>query len=130
MQQLSNQEAEALLRSGVEALRQGRPAEARALFQRVTDTGRANGQIWLLLATACRGEGDPAGEEAALDSLLALEPRMVRGHIMKGDCRFRAGDDKAALAFYESAQMLAAAQSVPARPPRRASTGAGGDGSS
>jgi hypothetical protein len=113
MQQLSNQEAERLIRTGVDALRQGRPSEARALFREVTDTGRANSQIWLLLATACRGEGDWAGEEAAVDRLLALEPRMVRGHIMKGDCRFRAGDNKSALAFYESAQMLAEGQSVP-----------------
>jgi aspartyl/asparaginyl beta-hydroxylase (cupin superfamily) len=113
MEPLSNQEAEGLIRGGVEALRQGRPSEARSLFQRVTDTGRSNGQIWLLLATACRGEGDSAGEEAAVDGLLALEPRMVRGHILKGDCRFRAADHKAALGFYESAQILAKGQSVP-----------------
>jgi aspartyl/asparaginyl beta-hydroxylase (cupin superfamily) len=114
MQQLSNQEAERLVREGVEALRQGRPSQARPLFQRVTDTGRASGQIWLLLATACRAEGDPAGEEAALDRLLALEPRMVRAHIMKGDCRLRAGDHGAALGFYESARILADGQPVPA----------------
>ena len=58
MQQLSNQEAERLVREGAEALRQGRPSEARELFRTVTDTGRANGQIWLLLATACRAEND------------------------------------------------------------------------
>lgn len=113
MQQLSNQEAERLVREGVEALRQGRPSEARALFQKVTDTGRANSQIWLLVAMACRGDSDAAGEEAAVDRLLALDPRMVRGHIMKGDCRYGAGDHKAALGFYESAQLLAEGQAVP-----------------
>jgi hypothetical protein len=113
MQQLSNQEAERLVRSGAESLRQGRPAEARSLLQRVTDTGRANGQIWLLLATACREEGDSAGEEAALDSLLVLEPRMILGHIMKADCRFKAGDLRAAVGFYESAQRLADGQVLP-----------------
>jgi aspartyl/asparaginyl beta-hydroxylase (cupin superfamily) len=114
MQQLSNQEAERLVRSGVEALQQGRPSEARSLFQRVTDTGRASGQIWMLLAAAFRGEDDPAGEEAALDRLLVLEPKMVRAHIMKGDCRLRAGDQRSALGFYESAQILADGQSLPA----------------
>ena len=54
------------------------------------------------------------GEEAAVDRLLALEPRMVRGHIMKADCRFKAADDSAALGFYESAQILAKGQPVPA----------------
>ena len=111
--QLSNQEAERLLREGVDALRQGRPAEARASFESVTRTGRANGQIWLLLATACRAETDLAGEEAALDSLLALEPRALRGHIMKGDCRARAGDDRAALGFYTSARLIADGQRLP-----------------
>ncbi|HEX8380301.1 MAG TPA: aspartyl/asparaginyl beta-hydroxylase domain-containing protein [Allosphingosinicella sp.] len=114
MEPLSNQEAERLVREGVEALRQGRPSQASTLFRRVTDTGRASGQIWMLLATARRADGDPAGEEAALDRLLALEPGMVRAHIMKGDCRFRAGDQGAALGFYESAQILAGGQSLPA----------------
>jgi aspartyl/asparaginyl beta-hydroxylase (cupin superfamily) len=113
MQQLSNQEAERLVRAGVEALRQGRPSEARSLFQRVSETGRANSQIWLLQATACRGEGDAAGEETAVDRVLGLEPRMLIAHIMKGDCRFKAGDHGTALGFYESALLLAGGQSLP-----------------
>ena len=112
MQQLGNQEAERLIRAGVSALQQNQPTEARSLFQRVADTGRANSQIWLLLATACRREGDPAGEEAAVDRVLALEPRLLIGHIMKGDCRFHAGDHDSALGFYESAQLLAHDQSL------------------
>jgi tetratricopeptide (TPR) repeat protein len=112
--QLSNQEAERLIREGVDALRQGRAAEARGRFQQVTATGRANAQIWLLLATACRGANDAAGEEAAVDRLLAMEPRAVRGHIMKGDCRARAGEDGAAVKFYKNALLIAAGQQVPA----------------
>jgi hypothetical protein len=111
--QLTNQEAERLIREGVDALRQGRPAEARRRFESVTRTGRANSQIWLLLATACRAENDPAGEEAAVDGLLALEPRAVRGHIMKGDCRAREGDERAALGFYGSARLIASGQQLP-----------------
>jgi aspartyl/asparaginyl beta-hydroxylase (cupin superfamily) len=112
--QISNQDAERLVREGVEALRRARPAEARDCFEKVAATGRANAQVWLLLAMACRSQGDPAGEEKAVDQLLALEPRLVRGHIMKADRRAAAGDDRAALGFYESALRLAATQQVPA----------------
>jgi aspartyl/asparaginyl beta-hydroxylase (cupin superfamily) len=111
--QLTNQEAERLVREGVEALRQGRSGEARGRFERVTQTGRANVQLLLLLATACRSEGDVAGEEAALDRLLAMGPRVLRAHIMKGDCRAKAGDERGSLNFYESAQLLAAGQQIP-----------------
>lgn len=111
--QLSNQEAERLIREGVDALLRGRPSDARELFERVTRTGRANSQIWLLLATACRATNDLAGEEAAVDQVLVIEPRMVRGQIMKGDCRAKAGDDRAALGFYESALLIAADQQLP-----------------
>ncbi|QAY75531.1 aspartyl/asparaginyl beta-hydroxylase domain-containing protein [Sphingosinicella sp. BN140058] len=114
MQQLSNEQAERLIREGVQALQNGRASVARSLFERVTDTGRANAQIWLLLATACRSEGDAAGTEAAVDRLLALEPRMVRAHILKADCRAIAGDDAAALGFYEGARLIAEGQSLPA----------------
>lgn len=40
--QLSNQEALALVRQGVDALQQGRAADARQDLERVTRTGRAN----------------------------------------------------------------------------------------
>jgi aspartyl/asparaginyl beta-hydroxylase (cupin superfamily) len=111
--QLSNQEAERLAREGVEALRQGRSAEARIRFERVTQSGRASPQIWLLTAMAYRGEEDQAGEEAALDSLLAIEPRLPRALIMKADCRAGAGDDRAALSFYKGALLSADGQLLP-----------------
>src|SRR3954471_20809270 len=111
--ELSSQEAERLIREGVDALRQGRPAEARAGFERVAGTPMANAQILLLLATACRGADDAAGEEAALDRLLGMEARIVRGHIMKADCRAKAGDERAALNFYKSAMLIAGDQQLP-----------------
>jgi aspartyl/asparaginyl beta-hydroxylase (cupin superfamily) len=111
--QLSNQEAERLVREGVEALQQGRPAEARMRFERVTAAGQANAQIWLLAATACRVENDLAGEEAAVDHLLAIAPRLPRGLIMKGDCRAKSGDERAALNFYKSALRVADGQRLP-----------------
>lgn len=111
--ELSNQQAERLVQDGVAALRAGRPADARQNFEAITRTGRANAQIWLLLAVACRGAGDAAAEEAALDALLTAEPRAARGLVMKGDCRANAGDERSALAHYESALIVAASQEVP-----------------
>ncbi len=111
--QLSNQEAERLIRDGADALRQGRPRDARTRFERLTQTGRANAQIWLLLAAACRADNDPKGEESAVDRLLALEPRLLRAHLMKAHCRVNAGDDRGAVNFYESALLLAPAQTIP-----------------
>ena len=111
--QLSDLEAQRLVRDGAEALRQGRAGDARQRFERLAQTGRANAQIWLLLAAACRADNDVAGEETAVDQLLALEPRLLRGHLMKAHCRASASDERGALNFYESALLLASAQDVP-----------------
>lgn len=111
--QLTSQQAEGLIRQGIEELQQGRPGEARRLFESVTSTGASNAQLWLLLATACRMGGDAEAEEEAVDKLLAAEPRVIRAHIMKGDCRARAGDETAALGFYTSAVLIADGERLP-----------------
>lgn len=111
--ELTNNDAERLAKTGVQALQGGRPAEARQCFETITQSGRANAQIWLLLAVACRADTDPVAEEAALDQLIALEPRAVRGLIMKGDCRARADDERGALLHYEIALRIAADQDLP-----------------
>ncbi|WP_324806566.1 aspartyl/asparaginyl beta-hydroxylase domain-containing protein [Sphingomonas sp. LY29] len=112
--QLSDRDAERMLLEGVTALRSGDAATARARFAAVIDAGRADGQSLILLAMACRGQGDRAAEEATLDTLLRLEPRTVRGRIMKGDCRVEAGDEGSALGFYSSALQIADGQELPA----------------
>jgi aspartyl/asparaginyl beta-hydroxylase (cupin superfamily) len=111
--QLSDLEAQRLVRDGAEALGQGRARDARDRFERLTQSGRANTQVWLLLAAACRADKDPAAEEASVDRLLELEPRLLRGHLMKAHCRASAADERGALNFYESALLLASAQDVP-----------------
>jgi aspartyl/asparaginyl beta-hydroxylase (cupin superfamily) len=108
-------EAEALLRAGWAALQRGDPAEARTAFERLVEAGIANPQVLLLLALACRNGGDPEAEEQTLDRLLASEPGSLRGLIGKGDCRARAGDDRAATSFYKAAMATgAAARELPA----------------
>ena len=101
--QLSRDEAERLAREGAAALRSGDAARARQSFEAITGTGRAPAQIWLALAEACRGCGDGEGEERAIDGFLALEPRHLVGLIRKGDCRARAGDERAATSYYRAA---------------------------
>jgi len=112
--QLSNEQALALVREGAELLQGGHPQEARTRFEQITVTGRANTQIWLFLAAACKASGDRTSEEAALDAALALDPSLIRGQIMKGDCRVHAGDQQGALEFYQVALRWAeAAEQLP-----------------
>jgi aspartyl/asparaginyl beta-hydroxylase (cupin superfamily) len=111
--QLSRQEADGLFQSGVEALRQGRASDARQLFERLTGAGATGELPWLLLAIARREDNDPGGEEAALNRLLQDVPRSVRGNILKGDCRANAGDNPAAIHFYQNALRLAEGLSLP-----------------
>ncbi|PEQ11206.1 hypothetical protein B2G71_18120 [Novosphingobium sp. PC22D] len=59
--------------------------------------------------------GDLAGGEAAIDRLLAAEPRNIWGLIIKGDCRAQQSDSRAATAFFKAA--LDAAARLPSRTP-------------
>ena len=82
--QLSNQDIQRLVNEGVAALQQRRFDDARDKLEQVTGTGVANAQLWLALATACRGQEDSNAEEAALDRMLELDPQSVRGHDHEG----------------------------------------------
>ncbi len=108
MNRLSQTEAEQLARAGAAALQAGRAGEARASFERLVAAGMVNAQIHLLLAVSCRGLGDRAAEEQALDAVLAEDGGNLRALIMKGDCRQAAGDDRAASSFYATATANAA----------------------
>jgi aspartyl/asparaginyl beta-hydroxylase (cupin superfamily) len=108
------QQAQSLIRQGVEALRQGRPAEAAPRFERAAATGAGGELAWVLLAVARRQTGDARGEEAAVNRLIELQPHSVRGHVMKGDCRAEAGDEPFACYFYREAVRLAEGQSLTA----------------
>lgn len=110
---LTNQEIEHLIVEGVWALQNGQVRESRQRFERVTKTGRADARVWLLLATACRADNDAVAEEAALDNVLAIEPWAVRAHIMKADCRAKAGDEIGAARFYRSGLLRAEGQQWP-----------------
>jgi aspartyl/asparaginyl beta-hydroxylase (cupin superfamily) len=110
---LDPQQEQALLQQGVAALQQGRASEARAWLEQLTRAGSANPVAWLLLAIALRVLQDPAAEEAAVDRLLQLDPRSLRGLVMKGDCRALAGDQGIARQFYRTAIGIAETVGVP-----------------
>ena len=110
---LDPHQEQALLQQSVAALQQGRAGEARARLEQLTAAGSANPIAWLLLAIAFRALKDPGAEEAAVEHLLQLDPRSIRGLIMKGDCRAVAGDQSAARQYYRTAIGIAETTSVP-----------------
>jgi aspartyl/asparaginyl beta-hydroxylase (cupin superfamily) len=103
------------VRVGVAALQRGDAAEARRRFEAVIAEGKAP-PPYILLAQACRIAGDFAAEEAALDRLLATEPRNLRALIMKGDCIGRRGEARAAASWYSIALQAAAASPAAVSP--------------
>ena len=107
-QQLSMADAERLARAGAEALRAGNAAAARQSFERLAASGRANAQIWLLLAHSCASLGDHAAAERAADEVLRRDNRNLRALIMKGDARQAGGDEAGAASFYNNVLKLAA----------------------
>ena len=111
--QQTDTEAQSLMQEGLEALEQGCAAEARIRFEKLTADGEGSELSWLLLAASRGAEGDWAGAEAAVNRLLELEPASVQGHVVKGDCRARAGDVDLACHFYRSALRLADGKQLP-----------------
>ncbi len=106
-QQLSMADAEQLARTGAKALRAGNAAGARQNFERLAASGRANAQIWLLLAHSCAMLGDHAAAERAADEVLRRDNRNLRALIIKGDARLAGGDEAAAASFYNMVLRLA-----------------------
>lgn len=91
---------ETTARDGLAALQRGDAATARAAFEAVAAAGRASPRLLLLLADACEKLGDGAGEDAALDKVLALDARNVAALTIKGDRATAFGDDRAAAGWY------------------------------
>src|SRR5947209_9766641 len=110
---LDPQQEQALLQQSVAALQRGRAVEARAQLEQLTAGGSSNPVAYLLLAIALRALGEASAEEQALDRLLQLDPRSIRGLIMKGDCRAAAGDVPAASQYYRTALAIGDMGQVP-----------------
>ena len=104
---------ENLVRRGAAALQRGDPAEARKLFDQVIATGRANVQIWLLQAVACKALRDIVAQEHAADQVLKADPGNIRALILKGDSRIASGDGRAGTSFYDRAVRIAQSRQLP-----------------
>ncbi len=95
-------------RRGIGALQSGDFRTARAAFDRVTQSGSASPQAWLLLAQSCDGLDDRPAALTALDRVLAVDPSNPFALLMKGDIYARDGDDRAAVSFYRMGMRRAA----------------------
>ncbi len=102
-----------LIREGMDALRRGDAAAARAAFESVTNEDDASPQAWLCLAQSCTMLDDDSAAHAALDAVLRLEPRNLYALLMKGDAFIAAGDDRAAVSWYTMAINSAARLTLP-----------------
>jgi aspartyl/asparaginyl beta-hydroxylase (cupin superfamily) len=101
--QLTAAEAQVAIQAGIAALQRRDGAAARRHFDEIIERGSPLPPPWFPLAQACRMVGDRAAEEAALDKLLAAEPRHLGALILKGDFKAGAGDSRAAVSFYRAA---------------------------
>jgi len=111
----------ARLQSALAALREGRHADARQLFEEVVAVGQEDATVHLGLAYAFVGLRDEASAVAAVDRALALDPRNLRALVLKGDLLHRAGDIRNSLSYYQAAvrgaqalQSAAGARPLPA----------------
>jgi aspartate beta-hydroxylase len=95
--------AEQLALAAQSAMRRGQLSEVRRLLVELTQAGRASPADLLTLGTVCRQLGDLTTAGAAIDRLLALEPRNFRGLVLRGDLLTEAGDARSASAFYVGA---------------------------
>src|SRR5918992_584645 len=102
------------LRAALDALRAGRPSTALDLFKRGVAADAGNTEALLGMAHAYRALGEEQGKIAVIDRLLAVEPRNLRGLIMKADHLAAGGDVRSATSYY-----LMALKSAP--PPDRLS---------
>ena len=96
-------DARALAVTGADALRRGDARTARDAFERIAALGRADTGIYLALAHACRLLKDHVAAYAAVEKVLALEPRNVRALIQKADHLAALGDARTASVFYRYA---------------------------
>jgi tetratricopeptide (TPR) repeat protein len=86
---------------GARALREGRPAEAVAAFEKITAAGTPNAAVWIGVALARRKLGEGAAAMAAAQQALTLEPRNLHALMLTADLHADAGDARAATSYYD-----------------------------
>jgi aspartyl/asparaginyl beta-hydroxylase (cupin superfamily) len=107
--------AQALFSLGVHAFRDGHLAEANRLLQAAADVAPREPNVLLALAVVRRELGDDAGELAAIEAALVVDPLSLQGLLAKGMHLERTGRRHAAAAVFGNA--LKAAPPEPHWPP-------------
>ena len=97
---------------GVAAFQKSDFPAAILAFEKVTSAENASAHSWLVLSQCYAATGDLAREDAALDTVLAMEPRNVLALIRKGEGMAQRGDDRAAVSYFNLAL-----SNAPADPP-------------
>lgn len=95
--------------AGLAALARGDTAAARSLLEQGAAEGDVSAPVWLALAQLRGRAGDSAGELAAFDRVLELEPRNLAALLGKGEALWRANNRRRAVTFYTAALRLASA---------------------
>lgn len=96
----SPQELERIGREGVDALKRGDAATARARFEELLANGDNDPQTWLAAALARHAMGDIDAAHQALDEVFARDQQNLRALLLKADCYMADGDRRAAAPFY------------------------------
>jgi hypothetical protein len=99
--------------AGIAALQNGDGLAARRAFETIVATGRATVQIWLWLAQACDLMDDRAAVMAHVARVLEADPANPYALVMAGEVQTRSGNDRAAIAWYESALNAAQGRQLP-----------------
>jgi aspartate beta-hydroxylase len=107
--------AQALFSLGVHAFRDGQMAEANRLLSAARDVAPREPNVLLALAVVRRELGDDAGELAAIEAALVVDPLSLQGLLAKGMHLERTGRRHAAAAVFGNA--LKAAPPEPHWPP-------------
>lgn len=94
---------------GIAALARGDAASARTAFETIVAAGRAAPQAWLFLAQACFLLDDRPACHRALDEVLGADRANLDAMVMRGELLARAGDDRAAVSWFEAAVRTAPA---------------------
>lgn len=96
-----------LSEAGTAALRAGDAAKARAQFEAIIASGRAEAYHWVCLALACKALRDEDRMVEACDGALAADPHNLSALIMKGDHLVSRRNVRAATQFYGVAVAIA-----------------------
>lgn len=99
----STRDFQAIAQAGVDKLRGGDAAAARALLEQVAAAGKGDAALFHCLAHACAALRDADGALRAVDQALAMAPSSLQSLLLKADLLAARGDGRGATAFYQAA---------------------------